>query len=160
MYVLRPPSTTVPFFLNWPPNTRTSGDESSSSTRLLTSRPCHACYQPRFKWRSSRQWTPRKIAAAAKTNDFARLKVLSARCDQDVDNSAKTFHAFLTSRVTGPSDSLFLEDHNDMQIRAAAASLDRYFAMRPLMLTASALAELTTFALLSLDFLLLSFCDV
>jgi len=107
----------------------------------------------------------RKIAAAAKTNDFARLKVLSARCDQDVDNSAKTFHAFLTSRVAGPSDSLFLEDHPDMQIRAlqiraAAASVDRYFAMRPLLLTASALAELTTFTRLSLDFLLLSFCDV
>ena len=31
---------------------------------------------------------------------------------------------------------------------------------RPLLLTASALAELTTFTLLSLDFLLLSFCDV
>ena len=59
----------------------------------------------------------RKIDAAVKTNDFARLKVLSARCDQDVDNSAKTFHAFLTSRVTGPSDSLFLEDQNEMQIR-------------------------------------------
>ena len=28
----------------------------------------------------------RKIAAAVKPNDFARLKVLSARCDQDVDN--------------------------------------------------------------------------
>ena len=102
----------------------------------------------------------RKIAAAGKTNDFARLKVLSARCDQDVDNSAKIFHAFLTSRVTGPGDSLFLEDHPDMQLRAAAASVDRYFAMRPLLLTASALAELTTFTLLSLDFLLLSFCDV
>ena len=102
----------------------------------------------------------RKIAAVAKTNDFARLKVLSARCDQHVDNSAKTFHAFLTSRVTGPSDSLFLEDHPDLQIRAAAASVDRYFAMRPLLLNASALAELTTFTLLSLDFLLLSFCDV
>jgi len=101
-----------------------------------------------------------KIAAAAKTNDFARLKVLPARCDQDVDNRAKTFHAFLTSRVTGPGDSLFLEDHPDMQLRAAAASVDRYFAMRPLLLTASALAELTTFTLLSLDFLLLSFCDV
>jgi len=102
----------------------------------------------------------RKIATTGKTNDFARLKVLSARCDQDVDNSAKTFHAFLTSRVTGPSDSLFLEDHNDVQIRAAAASVDRYFAMRPLLLTASALAELTTFTLLSLDYLLLSFCFV
>ena len=32
----------------------------------------------------------RKIAAAAKTNNFARLKVPCARCDQDVDNSAKT----------------------------------------------------------------------
>ena len=30
-----------------------------------------------------------KIAAAAKMNDFARLEVLSARCDQDVDNRAK-----------------------------------------------------------------------
>ena len=92
----------------------------------------------------------RKIAATFKTNDL---------------NSAKTFHAFLTSRVTGPSDSLFLEDHPDMQIRAlqiraAAASVDRYFAMRPLLLTASALAELTTFTRLSLDFLLLSFCDI
>jgi len=102
----------------------------------------------------------RKIAATAKTNDFARLTVLSARCDQDVDNSAKTFHAFLTSRVTGPSDSLFLEDHNDMQIRAAATSVDRYFAMRLLLLTTSTLTELTTFTLLSLDFLLFSFCDV
>jgi len=107
----------------------------------------------------------RKISAVVKTNDFARLKVLSARCDQDVDNSAKTFHSFLTSRVTGASDSLFLEDHPDMQfralqIRATAASVDRYFAMKPLLLTASALAELTTFTRLSLDFLLLSFCDV
>jgi hypothetical protein len=102
----------------------------------------------------------RKIAAAGKTNDFARLKVLSARCDQDVDNSAKIFHAILTSRVTGPGDSLLFEDHPDMQLRAAAASVDRYFAMRPLLLNASALAELTTFTLLSLDFLLLSFCDV
>jgi len=101
-----------------------------------------------------------KITTTVKTNDFSRLTVLSARCDQDVDNSAKTCHAFFTSRVTGPSDSLFLEDHNDIQIRAAAASVDRYFAMSPLLLTASALAELTTFTLLSLDFLLLSFCDV
>ena len=41
----------------------------------------------------------RKIAAAAKTNDFARLKVLSTRCDQDVDNSAKTFHAYEAATV-------------------------------------------------------------
>jgi len=74
-------------------------------------------------------------------------------------NPAKTFHTFLFSRVTGPGDSQFLEDHPDMQRRAADASVDRYFAMRPLLLTASALAELTTFTLLSLDFLLLSFCD-
>jgi len=47
-----------------------------------------------------------------------------------------------------------------MQLRAAATSVDRYFAMRPLLLTASALAEPTTFTLLSLDFLLLSSCDV
>jgi len=47
-----------------------------------------------------------------------------------------------------------------MQIRAAAASVDRYFATRPLLLNASALAELTTFTLLSFDFLLLSFCDI
>jgi len=101
-----------------------------------------------------------KLLQLLKQTIFARLKVLSARCDQDVDNSAKIFHAFLTSRVTGPSDSLFLEDHPDMQICAAAASVDRYFAMRPLLLNASALAELTTFTLLSLDFLLLSCCDV
>ena len=31
------------------------------------------------------------------------------------------------SRVTGPSDSPFLEDHPDMQRRAAATSVDRYF---------------------------------
>jgi len=47
-----------------------------------------------------------------------------------------------------------------MELRAAVASVDHYFSMRPLLLTASALAELTTFTLLSLDFLLLSFCDV
>jgi len=69
----------------------------------------------------------REIAATAKMNNFARLEVLSARCDQDVDNRAKTFHAFLSSRVTGPGDSPFLEDHPDMQRRAAAASVDRYF---------------------------------
>jgi len=102
----------------------------------------------------------RKIVAVAETNDFARLEVLSAPCDQDVDNHAKTFHAFLSSRVTGLGDSPFLEDHPDMQRRAAAASVDRYFAMSPLLLTASALAELTTSTLLSLDFLLLSSCDV
>jgi len=102
----------------------------------------------------------REISATAKVNDFARLEVLSARCDQDVDNRAKTFHAFLSSLITGPGESPFLEDHPDMQRRAAAASVDRYFAMRPLLLTASALAELTTFTLLSLDFLLLSFCEV
>ena len=67
----------------------------------------------------------REIAAAAKINDFARLEALSDRCDQDVDNSAKTFNAFLTSRVTGPGDSPFLEDHPDMQRRFAAASVDR-----------------------------------
>jgi len=37
----------------------------------------------------------REIAGAAQMNDFARLQVLSARCDQDVDNHTKTFHAFL-----------------------------------------------------------------
>ena len=100
-----------------------------------------------------------KLLQLLKRTILLALK-FSARCDQDVDNGAKTFHAFLTSRVTGPGDSLFLEDHPDMQLRAAAASVDRYFAMRPLLLTASALAELTTFTLLSLDFLLLSFCDV
>jgi len=36
----------------------------------------------------------RKIAAAAKTNDFARLKVLSARCNKDVDNSAKNLAVY------------------------------------------------------------------
>jgi len=102
----------------------------------------------------------RKIPAGTTTNDFARLKVLSARCDPDVDKRAKTFHAFLTFRVTGPGDSLFLEDHTDIELRAADASVDRYFAMRPLLLTVSALAQLTTFTLLSLDFFLLSFCDV
>ena len=102
----------------------------------------------------------REIAVAAKMNDFAHLEVLSARCDQDVDNCAKIFHAFLSSRVTGRGDAQFLEDHSDMQRRAAAASVDRYFAMRPLLVTASVLAELTTFPLFSLDFLLLSFCDV
>jgi len=69
----------------------------------------------------------REIAAAAKMNNFARLEVLSARCDQDVDNRAKTFRAFLSSPVTGPVDSPFLEDHPDMQRRAAAAFVDRYF---------------------------------
>jgi len=48
----------------------------------------------------------REIAAAAKINDFARLEVLSACCDQDVDNRTKTFHEFLSSRV----NSTFLED--------------------------------------------------
>ena len=33
----------------------------------------------------------REIAADAKTNDFARLEVLSAHCDPDVDNRAETF---------------------------------------------------------------------
>ena len=47
----------------------------------------------------------REISAAAKVNDFARLEVLSARCDQDVDNRAKTFHASLSSRVTSSGDS-------------------------------------------------------
>jgi len=73
-----------------------------------------------------------EIGAVAKVNDFSHLEVLSARCDQDVDHRAKTFHAFLSSLVTGPGDSPFLEDHPDMQRRAAAASVDRYFAMRPL----------------------------
>jgi len=68
-----------------------------------------------------------KIAAVAKMNDFARLEVLSALCDQDVDNCAKPIHAFLSSRVTGPGDSLFLEDHPDMQRRAVAVSVDHYF---------------------------------
>ena len=47
----------------------------------------------------------REIAVVAKVNDFARLEVLSARCDQDVDNRAKTFHASLSSRVTSSGDS-------------------------------------------------------
>jgi len=101
-----------------------------------------------------------KLLQLLKRTILLALKVLSARCDQDVDNRTKTFHAFLTSRVTGPGGSLFLEDHPDMQLRVAAASVDRYFAMSPLLLTSSALAELTTFTLLSLDFLLLSFGDV
>jgi len=59
-------------------------------------------------------------AAAAKIHDFARLEVLSTRCDQDVDNRAKYFrvHAFLSSRSTGLGDSQFLEDHPEMQRRA------------------------------------------
>jgi len=59
----------------------------------------------------------REIAAAAKTYDFARLEALSDRCDQDVDNRAKCFHAFLSSRVSGPGDSPFLEDNPEMQRR-------------------------------------------
>ena len=43
----------------------------------------------------------REIAAAPKIHDFARLEVLSARCDQDVDNRTKCFHTFLSSRGTG-----------------------------------------------------------
>jgi len=73
---------------------------------------------------------------------------------------AKTFHAFLSSRVTGPDDSTFLEDHSEMQRRAAAAPSIAVSQSRPPLLTASALAELTTFTLLSLDFFLLYFCDV
>jgi len=65
-----------------------------------------------------------EIPAAAKMNDLARLEVLCSRCDQDV---TKTFHAFLSSRVTGPGDSQFLEDHPDIQRRAPAASVDHYF---------------------------------
>jgi len=68
-----------------------------------------------------------EIAVAAKMNDFARLEVICTRCDQDVDTRAKTLYAFLFSGVTGPGDSPFLEDHPDMQHRAAAASVDRYF---------------------------------
>ena len=68
-----------------------------------------------------------KLLQLLKMNNFARL--LSARCDQDVDNSAKAFHAFLSSRVTGPSDSPFLENHPDMQRRTAAASVDHYFTV-------------------------------
>jgi len=48
---------------------------------------------------------------------FTRLEVLSARCDQNVDNRAKFFHAFLSSRGTGLGDSPFLEDHPEMQRR-------------------------------------------
>jgi len=69
----------------------------------------------------------REIVTVTKIHDFARLEVLSARCDQDVDNRAKNFHAFLSSLVTGPGDSPFLEVHPDMQRRVADASVDRYF---------------------------------
>ena len=60
----------------------------------------------------------RETAPAAKTHDFARLEILSARCDQDVDDRAKYFHAFLSSRGAGLGDSPFLEDNPDMQRRA------------------------------------------
>jgi len=61
----------------------------------------------------------REIAAAAKAYDFARHEALSDRCDQDVDNCAKFFHVFLSSRVSGPAgDSPFLEDNPEMQRRA------------------------------------------
>jgi len=56
----------------------------------------------------------REITAVSKMNDFARLEVPSAPCDQDVENCAKTFHAFLSSRVTGSGGSPFLEPHPDM----------------------------------------------
>jgi len=59
----------------------------------------------------------REIAAAPKIHDFARLEVLSARCDQDVDNRTKCFHTFLSSRGTGLGDPPFLEDHPEMQRR-------------------------------------------
>jgi len=62
----------------------------------------------------------REIATAAKTHDFALLEDLSVRCDQYVDNRAKRFHAFLSSRGTGHGlgDSPFLEDNPGMQRRA------------------------------------------
>ena len=41
----------------------------------------------------------REIAAAAKTNDFARLEVLSAHCDPDVDNRAETFNYYFCAHV-------------------------------------------------------------
>ena len=41
----------------------------------------------------------REIAAAAKTNDFARLEVLSAHCHPDVDNRAETFHYYFCVHV-------------------------------------------------------------
>ena len=41
----------------------------------------------------------REIAADAKTNYFARLEVLSAHCDPDVDNRAETFHYYFCAHV-------------------------------------------------------------
>jgi len=96
----------------------------------------------------------REIAAAAKMNDFAHLEVLSARCDQDIDNRAKTFHAFLSSRVTGPGDSPFLEDHPDMQRRAAADSVDRYFPVEAVAADRKRTRQTNNFLLF---FLLISF---
>ena len=60
----------------------------------------------------------REVAAAAEIYNFARLEALSDRCDQDVNNCAKCFHAFLSSGVCGPVDPPFLEDNPKMQRRA------------------------------------------
>jgi len=101
-----------------------------------------------------------EIAAAAEIPDFARLEVLSARCDQDVDNRAKTFLAFLSSRALVPVILHFLRTILKCNVVPRPPPSIAISQSRPPLLTASTLAEITTFTLLSLDFFLLSFCDV
>ena len=90
----------------------------------------------------------REIVAAAKTYDFARLEVPSTRVDADVDNRAKCFHAWLSSRGPGLGGFPFLEDYPEMQ-RCARDFLEAPAKYLPLFIFMDLLLCCTTLLVIS-----------
>jgi len=92
-----------------------------------------------------------QIRMAAHHGDHSRLAALFVQCERTTEQQTDAMQAFMASRVSGPPP---------LPAPSAADFVDHFFPTRPPLLTASALAELTTFTLPSLDFFLLYFCDV
>ena len=129
---------------------------------MLASRACHACYQPHFEWQSSRQWPPSRNCWSCSNERFcspsSSICSLRSRRRQPHQNLSRVPLQSLVSQVP-----VILRSLRTILICNVVPRPPPWIVIsqsRPLLPTPSALAELTTFALLSLDFLLLSFCDV
>jgi len=92
-----------------------------------------------------------QIRMAAHHSDHPCLAALFVQCERAIEHQPDAMQAFMASRVSGPPPST---------VPSAAVSVNRYFPVESPLLTASALAVLTTFALPSLDFCFLYFSDV
>ena len=91
-----------------------------------------------------------QIRMAAHHSDHPCLAALFVQCERAIEHQPDAMQAFMASRVSGPPPST---------VPSAAVFVNRYFPVESPLLTASALAVLTTFTLPSIDVFNLYFCE-